>query len=266
MFGQRLQVGTSVEILTTRNVAGKDFRNCLKFMDDTLYVDVVKQRVCKKLCGYPLCKEIIETTVDTKSYRTKDMDRKSYCKSYCYRTSKNIEVLIKCRVFSETGISYPLENPLDKSTHEKLQSYDGEATYEIEELCRKFEGLRIEEDDAIIESSNFDSSYLSDEDNFDEISVKPYKYGLTYKPCTEEENDRYNAKYNWKKIKGITRRATVEANESCCQTLKVIPNRKIVVPIRRANKVNGLKSRTKVEDGKQTCPDNAMSKPRRKIQ
>ena len=261
MSGEIMRVSSAVEILTKRRIGTDVFRRCLESMDANHYLDVVQRRMRKKFCGYPLCDKILRKLNDIECYRTTDMNKNSYCTVSCYEASIYLEDMIEFKVFIKENLFWFRKNSPNISFEEDVKEDDCES-FDIDGLCKKFEKLQIDMEDTHVGSSELDSTlpYYENVQNslFGTDCEKSYKYGFTYKPCTDEDVDKDNSKYKIKKIKGINKFAKSDASGIMTKTNTT--NRKVIVPIRRANK--GIsESYSKMENVKQVSIDKAIPKP-----
>ena len=260
MSGEIMQVSSADEILTKRRVATNVFWRCLTSMDINHYLDVVERRMKKKFCGYPLCNGIIRKLKDSECYRTTDTIKKTYCTVSCYEASTYLEDMIEFKVFIKENLFWFHKNSLNISFEEDVKD-DDYTTFDIDDLCNKFDQLHIDMENKYVGSSELDSTLPYDENGHSSLVgadfEKSYKYGLTYKSCTEEDIEKDNTKYNMKKITGIDKLAKLDNNR--IKTKTNATNRRVIVPIRRANK-RISESYSKKEGNKQVYIDKAIQR------
>ncbi|CAD6997216.1 putative RNA polymerase II subunit B1 CTD phosphatase RPAP2 homolog [Ceratitis capitata] len=87
-----------VESLLERNIDKNYFLMHLKDINQSHYDDVVDERHILLLCGYPLCRNILEN-IPSKKYQISTAinkvyditDRKKYCSSRCFKASEYIK-------------------------------------------------------------------------------------------------------------------------------------------------------------------------------
>ncbi|XP_069668706.1 putative RNA polymerase II subunit B1 CTD phosphatase RPAP2 [Periplaneta americana] len=83
-----------VERLLENNVTEEWFLDCLKFIGESHYQDVIEERAISKSCGYPLCLQKLKNIptqqyrISTKVNKVYDItERKNFCSNQCYKAS-----------------------------------------------------------------------------------------------------------------------------------------------------------------------------------
>ena len=255
-----MQFSIAAEMLTKRRVATDVFWRCLKSMDVNHYLDVVERRMKKKFCGYPLCDKILRKLNDIECYRTTDTNKNSYCTVSCYEASTYVEDMIEFKVLIKENLFWFHRNSRNISLEEDVQVHDSTAC-DINDVCKKFEKLHMDMENTHVSYSELDSTLPYDENGESSLvgadCEKSYKYGLTYKPCTEEDIRKNKAKYNMKKIRGISKLSKSDTNG--IKTNTNATNRRMIVPITRVHK-GIFEPYSKMENNEYVFFDRARSR------
>ena len=228
--------------LTRRGVTREIFSQHLKYLDDVVYPDVVDQRVKNKLCGYPLCDNILTSGQDPNRWRIQEAERQSYCSVVCFRISMNLSALLEIGAFRKENVSSHYES-LDRS-YLFVEDYSS-AACDVEELCAELENLHLDEaseidttdtsvhDDGLEFSMDERFGYVStDTDTESEFESEDDDSTYSdesevYSPSSESEESDSDSDSEVENIDEQCRQQEIEMK---------VTNRRMIIPVRRVNK------------------------------
>lgn len=87
-----------VECLLENTISKDEFLDCLKYISESHFQDVIEERAISLNCGYPLCQKKLKNIpsqqyhVSTKMNKVYDItERKNFCSNHCYKASSYVK-------------------------------------------------------------------------------------------------------------------------------------------------------------------------------
>ena len=121
-------------MLAEKGVSAEVFLHCLSSMDEDAYLDVVNERVRRKLCGFALCDRRLKTfdKFIAKCWTITEAIKKCFCSTVCYKTNVRVEAQIVSNSDTTFGRN------ITPTTNATAFREDG-----VGELCGLFEKLQV---------------------------------------------------------------------------------------------------------------------------
>lgn len=87
-----------VECLLENTISEDEFVDCLKYISESHFQDIIEERAITLNCGYPLCQKKLKNIpsqqyrISTKMNRVYDItERKNFCSNHCYKASSYLK-------------------------------------------------------------------------------------------------------------------------------------------------------------------------------